>query len=131
VSDRLNIAAVRITNTEGHIFVVRKKGTSKWMQPGGKLEPGESPERAALRELNEEMGLSWTPDRLTPLGNWEGPAANEADTRLTAHLFAAEWVRGVDGHSNATTSRRCCANAFCPRCSEGESQGLQAAWGYR
>jgi 8-oxo-dGTP pyrophosphatase MutT (NUDIX family) len=99
VSDRLNIAAVRITNTEGHIFVVRKKGTSKWMQPGGKLEPGESPERAALRELNEEMGLSWTPDRLTPLGNWEGPAANEADTRLTAHLFAAEWVRGVDGQA--------------------------------
>jgi 8-oxo-dGTP pyrophosphatase MutT (NUDIX family) len=99
VSEHLNIAAVRILNTEGRLFVVRKKGTSKWMQPGGKLEPGETPDQAALRELREEMGLAWTPQRLTSLGTWEGPAANEAHTSLTAHLFAGVWDTSTDGEA--------------------------------
>lgn len=30
----------------------------KWNGPGGKIEPGEDPERSALRELQEETGLN-------------------------------------------------------------------------
>jgi 8-oxo-dGTP diphosphatase len=93
----LNIAAVRIVNPEGHIFVVRKQGTRRWMQPGGKLEPGESPQEAAVRELAEELGVDWDGDRLSSLGRWEGPAANEPDTTLTAHLFSATWDPATDG----------------------------------
>ena len=36
---------------------------SKWDLPGGNIEPGETPEACALRELEEEFGLSLTPDR--------------------------------------------------------------------
>lgn len=97
MSDHLNIAAVRITDSEGRLLAVRKAGTQRWMQPGGKLEPGEAPLQAALRELREELGVEWAPERLSSLGVWEGPAANEADTTLTAHLFAASWDAEHDG----------------------------------
>ena len=32
----------------------------KWVGPGGKFEPGESPEECALREVREETGLTMT-----------------------------------------------------------------------
>lgn len=67
------------------------------MQPGGKLEAGEDPRIAALRELSEELGVTWAPERLEPLGTWEGPAANEPDTSITAHLFGAVWDPVLDG----------------------------------
>jgi len=36
-------------------------GAGKWTGLGGKIEPGETPERAAARELEEETGLSARP----------------------------------------------------------------------
>jgi 8-oxo-dGTP pyrophosphatase MutT (NUDIX family) len=35
----------------------RRPGPAVWHTPGGGIDPGESPERAALRELAEEVGL--------------------------------------------------------------------------
>jgi len=36
----------------------------QWAMPGGRIDDGESPEQAALRELREEVGLALTPDAL-------------------------------------------------------------------
>lgn len=38
------------------VFVVRDKKTGKWMLPGGKIDRGETPKQAAMRELKEESG---------------------------------------------------------------------------
>jgi 8-oxo-dGTP diphosphatase len=85
----LTVSAVRLLDPAGRILLVRKRGTTMFMQPGGKPEPGESPAAAASRELEEELGLRVPAEDLEPLGTWTGPAANEADTLIDAHLFGA------------------------------------------
>jgi 8-oxo-dGTP pyrophosphatase MutT (NUDIX family) len=42
----------------------RGRNAGQWALPGGKLEPGETPETAALRELDEELGLRVTPSEV-------------------------------------------------------------------
>ncbi|MBT9252582.1 MAG: NUDIX domain-containing protein [Brockia lithotrophica] len=39
------------------ILMIRKPSTGFWFLPGGKLEPGESPEEGVVREVFEETGL--------------------------------------------------------------------------
>ena len=85
----LIIAALQLLDPSGRILLVRKRHTSMFMQPGGKLEPGESPEAAVLREVHEELALELAPDQVSFLGRWDGPAANEANTDIQAHLFGA------------------------------------------
>ncbi len=61
----------------------------QWSLPGGRLDPGETPEVCALRELFEELGLELAPDQvlgllddyptrsgfaMTPVVVWAGPA---------------------------------------------------------
>jgi len=37
-----------------------------WEFPGGKIEPGESPEAAAMREVTEELGVRMVPEAVIP-----------------------------------------------------------------
>lgn len=37
---------------------LRKNERNEWELPGGKLEPGEQPEQAAVREMQEELGFA-------------------------------------------------------------------------
>ncbi|MCC3272947.1 NUDIX domain-containing protein [Arthrobacter zhangbolii] len=83
----LRISAVLVSDDAGRILLVRKRGTSRFMQPGGKLEPGESFAAAAAREVGEELGLAVPAAGLEDLGHWYGPAANEEDTFIDAGLF--------------------------------------------
>ena len=50
-----------IMHVDGKILIARrKKGDAlenKWEFPGGKLEPGETPEQCLARELREEFGI--------------------------------------------------------------------------
>ncbi|MDR2295078.1 MAG: NUDIX domain-containing protein [Microbacterium sp.] len=82
------VSAVLITDTSGRALVVRKNGTTTFMQPGGKPEPGESAAEAAVRELNEELGIETTVDDLRPLGRHRAAAANEPGHTVVADAFA-------------------------------------------
>lgn len=84
----LRVAAGIITDAAGRTLVVRKRGTTSFMQAGGKIEPGESALDALTRELREEIGLELDPDHTEYLGSFRAVAANEPDTVIRAEVFA-------------------------------------------
>ncbi len=54
----------------------------QWGTFGGQIESGETPLVAAIRELEEELGISLTPDQLTPFAI----SASPRGVRLFTHL---------------------------------------------
>ncbi|CAM3830946.1 NUDIX domain-containing protein [Deinococcus frigens] len=64
-------ANVLVTDGQNRLLLLRHGGTGKWTLPGGVLEPGESYEQAAARELFEETGLSAA--QFEPLEMYCGP----------------------------------------------------------
>jgi 8-oxo-dGTP diphosphatase len=55
------LVAVAVVVQAGRVLLVHRRaddGAPPWVLPGGKLEPGESPEAAAVREVLEETGLT-------------------------------------------------------------------------
>jgi 8-oxo-dGTP diphosphatase len=88
-TDLIIVSAVCVYNQEGHLLTVRKRGTDKFMHPGGKPESGETAAEAASRELFEEVGITVAPEDLQPLGVWLAVAANEAATNIEATVFTA------------------------------------------
>jgi 8-oxo-dGTP diphosphatase len=69
------------------VLSVRKRGTARFMLPGGKLEPGESPAEAAAREVAEELGVHVAPGDLALLGEFEAAAANEPGHTVRSTVF--------------------------------------------
>jgi 8-oxo-dGTP diphosphatase len=57
----LLVAACALVDTDGRVLLARrpegKKMAGLWEFPGGKLNPGETPEAALIRELREELGI--------------------------------------------------------------------------
>jgi 8-oxo-dGTP diphosphatase len=63
-SDRILVQRRRLDSAHGGL----------WEFPGGKIEPGESPESALLREIEEELGVTLDAEALTPLTFASDPA---------------------------------------------------------
>ncbi|WP_349939888.1 NUDIX domain-containing protein [Fulvimarina sp. MAC8] len=68
---------------------MRKRGTTRFKQSGGKLEPGESFTEAARREVFEELGLDLPSDQLIEHRAYTDVAANEPGCQVVAHVFSA------------------------------------------
>lgn len=65
------VAAVALIDPDGRVLLAqRPEGKSMaglWEFPGGKVEPGETPEAALIRELREELGIETWNSCLAPL----------------------------------------------------------------
>ena len=87
------IVAAIIVDAEGRLLLVRKRGTERFMQAGGKIDPGETAAVALVRELHEELLLVVEPSDLDYLGRFHAPAANETGYVVDAEVFFVS-VRG-------------------------------------
>lgn len=83
----VSVSAVVLWNHVGETLLVLKRGTHTWMHPGGKPEAGETPVDAAVREIQEELGLDLDPNRLRHLGDFTVQAANEPESQIEAFTF--------------------------------------------
>lgn len=87
---RIHVSAAVIVDGAGRLLLVRKTGTTAFMQPGGKPESGESASETLSRELAEELGIRVNPEELRALGLYTAAAANEPGFLVVADVFAVD-----------------------------------------
>lgn len=87
MNDTIEIVAALIRDAAGRVLLVRKRGTTAFMQPGGKRDSGEDDITALAREIDEELGCYLVPDSIRPLGKFDAISANEPGFRVRAALY--------------------------------------------
>ena len=89
------VAACALIDRDGRVLLAeRPEGKSMaglWEFPGGKVEPGETPEAALIRELQEELGIDTWSSSLAPL---TFASHSYEDFHLLMSLFACRKWQG-------------------------------------
>jgi len=104
----LPVIAAAIVVSAGRVLMIRRsvaEGELSWQFPAGKIEPGESAEEAAVREVYEETGLTVRATR--SLGRRLHPVTGRTMAYVACELVA--------GHARATDDREVAEVAWCDR----------------
>ncbi|MES2057651.1 MAG: (deoxy)nucleoside triphosphate pyrophosphohydrolase [Pseudomonadota bacterium] len=116
-SDLFPVVAAALIDGAGRVLVQRrppgKMMAGLWEFPGGKLEPGETPEAALIRELEEELGIIVSPAAIAPAA-FASEALGERHLLLLLYICrdwsgtpcaldatAIDWVAPADLHALA------------------------------
>lgn len=100
----LLVVAVALVDADGRVLLQQrppgKAMADLWEFPGGKVEPGETPEAALVRELEEELGIETHSSCLAP-----ATFASEAlgEMHLLLLLYVCRKWKGMPEARHATT----------------------------
>jgi 8-oxo-dGTP diphosphatase len=90
------VSAVALVDIDGRVLLAQrpdgKSMAGMWEFPGGKVDPGETPEAALIRELQEELGIDTWASCLAPL---TFASHAYADFHLLMPLFACRKWEGT------------------------------------
>lgn len=81
---------------DGAMLLIATAGGRRWQLPKGRIEPGESPEQAAVREVREETGV--TARVVAPLAGIDYWFADGSSKRIRKHVdfFLLGYVEGSE-----------------------------------
>lgn len=92
----LLVAAGALIDRDGRILLARRREGSAlaglWEFPGGKLQEGETPEAALIRELDEELGIETQESCLAPIAF---ASCKSEEFHLLMPLFACRKWSGI------------------------------------
>ena len=93
---RLLVCAVALIDADGRVLMAKRPDgktlAGLWEFPGGKVEEGERPEAALIRELKEELGIDVTESCLAPL---TFASHAYADFHLLMPLYVCRRWKGI------------------------------------
>lgn len=102
----LHVVAVAMVDADGRVLVQQRPAgkpmAGLWEFPGGKIDPGETPEVALLRELHEELGVGVAQACLAPAAFASEPLG---DRHLLLLLYACRKWSGIPEARHATALR--------------------------
>jgi 8-oxo-dGTP diphosphatase len=88
--------AAGIVERDGKVLIARRGPRSalagKWEFPGGKVEPGETPEKCIVRELREEFGVETSAGAVVATVTHQYPEMTVHLIALRVYHLAGEWV---------------------------------------
>ena len=100
-TEMLLVSAVALIDRDGRVLLAQrpegKPMAGLWEFPGGKIEPGETPETALIRELDEELGINTATSCLAPLSftsHRYGPHENQPAFHLLMMLYVCRRWQG-------------------------------------
>lgn len=90
------VAAAALIDADGRVLIaqrpVGKSMAGLWEFPGGKVDAGETPEYALMRELREELGIETRPCCFSPIGF---ASHSYDDFHLLMPLFVCRLWKGI------------------------------------
>jgi mutator protein MutT len=76
------------------VLVERSVGKDYFIHPGGKIEPGETPKQAVIRELEEEFRITVREEDLEAFDKNSAPAANSPEVNVHMEVFLVKKWEG-------------------------------------